>query len=449
MFEIKKELLETHEVLLNVEIDAKVVQDAMKKAARVIARSVLIPGFRKGKAPYSKVVRHVGEGAVLQEASDRILEDMYSKFIEEADVSPYGPGQVEDMKTDPLTFKIRVPLEPMVKLGDYKSLRKDWVEVEVGDEEVAMVVDQVRTEHAVLVPLSDRAVQIDDKVHADVMGILDSGDLFIEEEAFEFILEDGSDFIMLGFIDEIVGMKVEEEKSFTLTMPEDGVEPELKGAEIAFEVKIVEAFERTLPDADDALASTVGSFETFAELKADIQQRLLDAKTQQSQEDYREAMITMMIEQAEISYPPLFLKEMLDDMVASSAERIQREHNITLEDILRLQGRTMEDFRTEMQPNAEQRALRSLLLSTFAHDEKIEVSDDDLTKEYTSLIAAAGLENQAELGITVDSPLGQSLRSGLIGRKTMVRIEEIGRGLAISEESAPETVEESEDSADA
>ncbi|TFG69821.1 MAG: trigger factor family protein, partial [Anaerolineales bacterium] len=161
VFEVKKELLDSHEALLEVIIEEPTVQKAMRSAAIEIARQVNIPGFRKGKAPYAVVIRHVGEGAVMQEAADNLLEELYPKFIEGAEITPYASGELENMDINPMTFKIRVPLQPTVVLGNYADLRLPWVEPTVSDGEVEMVLTQMREENALVEPV-DRPAEMGD-----------------------------------------------------------------------------------------------------------------------------------------------------------------------------------------------------------------------------------------------------------------------------------------------
>jgi len=276
VFEIKKELLETHEALLNVEIEENTVKQAMQKAARAIAGKVNIPGFRKGKAPYAKVLQYVGEGSILQEAADSLIEEIYPEIIEQAGIEPYGPGALENINPSPLTFTIRVPLEPEVTLGDYHSLRQPWEDAAVNDEEVTNVLEQVRAEHAILEPL-DRPAQLGDEAHINVVGTVD-GDVIVDEDDIEVPLKEETPFIAPEFVEALVGMSVDEEKSFTIVFPEDFREATLRGAEAQFDVKIVGVYERVLPDFDDALASTVGAFETLDDLKKYIHTRVLEAK---------------------------------------------------------------------------------------------------------------------------------------------------------------------------
>lgn len=445
MFEVDIEKLDSHEALLEVVFEAEAVEEAKRQAAREISREVNIPGFRKGKAPYAKVVQYVGEPAVLQEATEHLIDTYYAEFLERAGISPYGPGELVNVNPSPLTFKIRIPLEPSVDLGDYRSLREEWVSPTVSDEEVDQVLAQVREEHAVLEPV-ERAAEMGDEVMINVHAKVD-GDVIVDEHDISVLLSEERPFLSPEFVDALIGITTSEQKTFTLTLPETIDEPSLQGVEADFEVEATQVYERTLPDLDDALASTVGSFETLEDLVTDIRQRLLSQKEEQTEAAYRDRLVNALVEQAEIAYPPQMVEDTLDDMLGEVSDRIQRQQKMSLEDALRLEGRTAEQFREDLRPQAERRVRHSLVLRELAEVEGIDVSADEVVQEYSDLLNRMGMgEHIPDRKIDVDSALGQNLRSTVFGRKVMNRLSTIGRGEA---ESEPEAAEPDADAAQA
>lgn len=427
MFEIKKEVLATHEALLNVQIEAAAVKEAMQKTARTLSQKYNIPGFRKGKAPYAKVVQYVGEGALLQEAADAMLEEIYPQILEQAEVNPFGPGELQKIDPDPLTFTIRVPLVPEVKLGDYRNLGLAWQDVAVTDAEIAAVLEQVREEHAILEAL-ERPAEYGDEVHINVRGTVDE-DVIVDEDDIEVVLKADAVFVAPGFVEALIGMSTDEEKSFTVVFPETFGEEDLRGEEGEFDVKIVGVYERVLPDLDDALASTVGPFETLVDLKQDIHTRMLESRQQQARELYRDDLTSILVAQSDVHYPPAMVKDTLDDMLKDMGIRIQREQHMSLEDAVQLQGLTMEQFREQMKPQAEKQVKRSLVLGEFAEAQGITVSDDEVVQEYHNFLTAMGQAHRIDsIPLPMDSPLGRNLRLGLLSRKTLEHLEKIGRG---------------------
>jgi trigger factor len=439
VFEIKKEVLATHEAILNVEIEEAAVKEAMQKTARTLSQKYNIPGFRKGKAPYAKVVQYVGEAALLQEAADAMLEEIYPQILEKAEVDPYGPGELQKIDPYPLTFTIRVPLAPEVVLGNYHSLSLDWQGVSVNDDEVATVLEQIREEHAILEAL-ERPVEYGDEVHINVLGTVD-GDVIVEEDDIEVVLKEDAVFVAPGFVEALVGMSADEEKSFTVVFPETFSEESLRGEEGNFDVKVVGVYERVLPQLDDALASTVGPFETLEDLKQDIHTRMLESRERQAHELYRDDLISILVAQSDVRYPPVMVEDTLDDMLENMGKRIQREQRMSLEDAMQLQGVTMEQLRQQMRPQAEADVKRSLVLGKFAEAQDITVSDDEVVQGYQDFLASVGQAHQIDrVPLTLDSPLGRNLRLGILSRKTLEHLEKIGRG-EVDVEAAPEALE--------
>jgi len=443
VFEIKKEVLETHEALLNVEIEEQAVKEAMRKTARSVAHKVNIPGFRKGKAPYAKVVQYVGEAALLQETADSMLEEIYPQILDKAEIEPYGSGELQNIQPAPLTFTIRVPLAPETVLGDYQSLRQAWEEATVTDEEVANVLEQIREENIVLEPL-ERPAEYGDEVHINVVGTVD-GEVIVDEDDIEVILNADAPFVAPGFVEALVEMSEGESKTFTVAFPENFREESLRGQEGVFDVTVVGVYERVLPDLDDALASTAGTFETLEALKQDIYRRLLETKQSHAQGHYRDDLIASLVSQSEVRYPPAMVEHTLDDMLEDIGKRIQRERRMSLEDALQLDGVTMEQFRERMMPQAEADLKRSLVMAKFAEAEGIVVSDDEVVQEYHDFMTSMGQEQRIDsTPLPLDSPMGRSLRLSLLSRKTVEHLEKIGRGLVDAEATAdaPEGVSE-------
>lgn len=427
MFDVKKELLDSHEALLEVVFEDDAVEEAKRQAAREISREINIPGFRRGRAPYTKVVQHVGEATVMQEAAEHLLEANYSDILEQADVSPQGPGEFVDMQTDPLRFQIRVPLEPSVELGDYQSIRESWEAPTVSDEEIEQVLEQLREENAILEPV-DRAAEMGDQVKVDVHARVED-EVIVDEHEIDVVLDEDRPFLSPEFVEALVGMSAGEEKSVTLTLPDTVEQPSLQGAEADFDLEVTQVFDRSLPDLDDALASTVGSFESMDELRQDINDRILSSKQEQAETTYRASLVDQLVEQAEIEYPPQMVEETLDNIVEETRQQIQRRQQMSLEDALRLEGRTLEQFREQMLPQAERRLKQSLVLAELARQESIGVSDDEVVQSYNDLFARMGIpQTAAGPSLDIDSDLGRSLRSQVMGQKVMERLASIGRG---------------------
>ena len=146
--------LEDHQVKLTVEVEPKPFEDAKQRAARKLARQVKIPGFRPGKAPYPVIVRHLGEAAILEEAIEILVDDIYPQAIKEAEIVPYGPGALEKIvQMDPPVFEFVVPLKAVVEVGDYLSIRLPYDLPEITDDKVEEIITSLQDRQALIEPV--------------------------------------------------------------------------------------------------------------------------------------------------------------------------------------------------------------------------------------------------------------------------------------------------------
>ncbi len=435
MFEIKKETLETHEVMLTVTLDDETKQQAMKKAASKIARHVNIPGFRRGRAPYQVIKQYVGESAILDEALDDWLEEAYSDILEQAEIDPYGPGSLVSRATDPLTVKIRVPLVPTVNLGDYRNLRVEWQEPEIDEETVAADMEKLREQYAMLEPV-DRPANWGDMVVMDITGTSEEMSI-LSENGMEAVLKEDAPIVVPGIAEEIIGMAEGDEKTFTLTLPdEETFQPEeLRGKEASFTVQVHEVYDRQLPELDDAFALTVGNFDSLEALKENIRQDLYENALEEAREAYREQALAALVEMAEIHYPPEVVTNEIHEMYYLLDQQLSTS-GFRLEDLLRLRGQTKEQYYAELQPQAVQHVEAGLVLRSLIHSEHIEVTEEDLEllPEYQEA------ETQVEK---------ERIASYLLEQKTMERLEMIARGELPEEEEEVASEEAPEDTAEA
>lgn len=434
MFEVKKELLDSHEALLEVVFEEPTVDEAKHRASLKISREVNIPGFRKGKAPYAKVLQYVGESTVLQEAAELLVDEVYTQILEKGEVTPYGPGEFVSMQPSPLMLKIRVPLEPSVELGDYHSIREPWDGPTISDDEVVQVLEQIREEHAILEHV-ERPAAMGDQLIVDVKAVA-NGDVIVDENEIEVVLSESRPFLSPEFVAALVGMSAEEQKQVSLTLPETVDEQALRGITADFTLTVKHVHERALPNIDDALASTVGSFETIAELENDVRTRVGMQKRERAEAEYHTKLVAQLVEQSTVAYPPILLDETLDDIVSEASKRVESQRKMPFADALRLDGLTPEQFREQMKPQAEIRTKRSLVLGKLAELEGVTVSDDEVVQEYGNLLGRIGMVEQlSDRKIEVDSPIGRNLRSSVLGRKVMDRLAAIGRGMAQAPEA--------------
>jgi len=277
---------DNHELKMTVEVETEVLETAKRKAAKKIAKKVKIPGFRPGKAPYNRVLSFAGEAAVLDDAFNILIEEIYPQVLEQEDIKPYGPGSLENVVSmDPPVFEFKVPLAPEVTLGDYRSVRVDFENKEVQEEDIQSVLDNLLEQQATIEE-SDQPAKEGDMVYVVLSGDRKEPDeekgMLIEERRFPVLIEkkdadESNEWPFPGFSRKLLATNVGDEKTLEYSFPEDYQFKDLQNIEAVYQIKVDEIKGRILPELNDEFAKLVGEFETVEELtntiKENIQQR--------------------------------------------------------------------------------------------------------------------------------------------------------------------------------
>jgi len=397
---------------VEVEVPAKDVEKAISRAARGMAKEMRLPGFRQGKAPASLVTQRLGFGPVLQEAIREALPEWYENALLDSGVSPIGDPQIEmvatpDAEGEPLKFSFEVGVRPPAKLGEYKGLEVGKGETEVPGEIVEREIERVREGFARLEPV-ERAAAEGDSLLIDFEGLLD-GKAFEGGKAEDYLLALGSGQLIEGFEEQLTGAEPGEERTITVTFPEDYQAEHLAGEVAQFNVEVKEVREKILPDLDDDFASDASEFDTLEELRADVREKVGAALGSRAEEDFRIAAIDAAVDAATVDVPA--------DLVTARAterwERMERQlagRGMDPNTFLQMQGKTREELIEESKPDAERELQRESVVTAIAEAEAIEVSDEELIE---------ALEHSAEHERTTPEKLLERLRAN--GRDAMVR----------------------------
>ncbi len=427
--EITTETLENRQVRLTIGLDEEQSKQAMRRAARKIAREVNIPGFRKGKAPYELIVQRYGENTVRSEAAELVIEEVYSEALEQEDISPYAPGALDGIELDPITFNFVIPLPPTIDLGDYRDYRQKPKKVRVYKKEMEQALENIREQNAIL-ELVERPAALDDGVVIDLLGRTAEGIELLKADEVRVLLDAESTDPAPGFAAAIVGMEADEERTFALTLQDDFPQEQYRGQEIDFTVKVREVYDSTLPDLDDDLARTVGSFDSFKELEKDVREKLRQTAQKQADEEYAAQVLEAILEQAQVEYPPVMLENGLDQAVEEVEQAVKRELRISLEDYLRFQGKTAEELREESEPRAKARLKRGLVLGEVVAQEGLDVGQEEVGTHIEAVSANWGVRAD-EVRSSLKSDAGQqAIRSQLLTDKAIQRLVAIARGEA-------------------
>jgi trigger factor len=368
------------QLAVTIEVAEDRVQKAMRDTARTLGREIEFPGFRKGKVPYQVLVRRIGEDSLRAEAVEGMLTGVLEEAIEEMGVDLYGQPTLDDMQMEPLVIKLTIPLEPVVKLGDYRSIRREVTPVEVREEAIAESLEHIRTHHELKEPV-DRPAQVGDSVSVSGKGQVvqedGQGEVIFNEERLELLMEPEKTFAGTPFVENLVGSSAGDEKEFTFTFPETFEDESLANKEAHFKLTVLEVQSRELPELNDELAKKEGQYETLDELKDALRKELALKLEEQGKSERMEEMMNDMLAGAEMVYPPAAVHQELDSMINTLREQVTAS-GWKWEDYLKLQGKSVESLHDEFHERAEDRLRRSLVLRNFIQEEKITIDAGEI-----------------------------------------------------------------------
>jgi trigger factor len=366
-----------------VRIDASVepaeVERELERAAKELGGELRIPGFRKGKVPPQIVLQRVGREAVMEQALRQALPDWYERAVLDAGVSTVGDPKLDVSELpgegEPLGLSIEVAVRPRASLGEYRGLEVGRAEPEVPGEEIAAELNRLREGFASLNPV-EREAGDGDFALIDYRGTV-GGEPFEGGEGRDQLVELGSGSLVDGFEEGLRGARAGEERSITVTFPDDYRAEELAGQEATFEVTVREVREKRVPELDDDFALEASEFDTLEELRSDVEEKLRAAASRRSDEQFREAAVELAVENAEVEVPEELASARAEEMFHRFEHQLS-DRGIDPESFARIQGKSREELVADVRPEAERSLRREAVLAAIADAEGIEVSDDDL-----------------------------------------------------------------------
>ena len=379
---------ENNTALFQVESDAAEFEAAVNAAYLKNKGSIYIPGFRKGKAPRAIVEGMYGHEVFYQDAMDELAPKAFDLGLKESELQIVGAPSISDVNvTDEKTvvYTFAVTLYPEVTLGQYKGLSAPKESDTVTDEEVDEEIENVRKRNARKVSVEDREAKMGDTVSIDFDGFLE-GERFDGGKAEDYSLELGSHSFVPGFEEQVVGMKIGEEKDLDITFPEDYVE-NLAGKPVVFKVKLKGITENELPELDDEFAKDVSEFDTLEEYKADLRQNLQKSKDEQAENAFRSLIMKQAADNMTVEIPQVMLAEKAEEIVRNYAANFgMTDRSVPMDKLLQMMGLDRESMNMTIMPAAEFQVKNDLLLSAVAKAENLSVSDEE-AEEYVKKVA--------------------------------------------------------------
>ncbi len=406
-----------------VRVDAEVgpaeVERRVTQAAKLLARNIRVPGFRAGKAPPPVVIKRVGREAVLDEAIRESLGAWYRAAIDDAHVVPVGEPDVDlsDMpkEGEPLKFSIEIGVRPKAELGEYKGLEVARREPGVQDSVIDTELDGLR-ERAAKLDTVERAAGRGDFVVMDFAGSVD-GTPFPGGEGRDQMIELGSGRLVPGFEDQLEGAVGGEERTVTITFPDDYGAPELAGKEAEFAVTVREVKAKQLPELNDEFAEEAG-FDTLDELRDDIRTRIATEEESRIEMEFREAALDAAVANATLEVPNALIEARAREMWESMLHTLAHQ-GIDRETYLRLSGRSEEETIETSKPDAETALRREAVLAAVAEAESLEPSEEEMLEAVSEAAPGERLSPKKLLERLKSNGRLDSLKDDLAQRKAL------------------------------
>ncbi len=430
---VTKETTENCEVILTVEIDDAQKQKLLQKAARRISKNVRIPGFRPGKAPYNLVLSRFGIDAIQEEATKDLTTTVFQSALEEAEVTPYAMASLDKIEWEPLVMTVKVPTDPVVELGDYRSIRLEVEDVEVTDDEIDHQLEHLREHYTTYSPV-ERPAEMGDLVSVSVSEkTISAGEAEPENwdediEMEEAVEKDGEP----DFVAHLLGKVAGEEVVFTHTFADDYDDDEVSGETIEYTLKINAVKVKEEFPLDDDFASLVGDYDSLDDLKAKIKEDIIAQKQRERDSALSDEALEQIAESAEtIKWPQVLEERELDHAVANQEARL-KQYGLDLTTFLKSQQKTLETFREELRESVKENLKTSLVLSKIVELEDLAVDNAELSQEADMMVMLSGGSKQAQ--DTFKSPTGlRVLTNNLLTEKALRRLLAIVKGEADQE----------------
>ena len=367
-----------------VEIDHELMESGVNKAYMKARKNIMVPGFRKGKAPRKMIEALYGAHVFYEDGLEEIFGEVYDFAIAKQDFKAIGRPSLTDMQIaddNTVTLTLTTDVYPEVTLGQYKGVEVEKGEATVTDAQIQAELDSM-AQNVASTENVDRAAEMGDTANIDFEGF-DNGVPFEGGKGENFDLKLGSGSFVPGFEEQIVGMNVGEEKDIDITFPED-YHKELAGKAVVFHVKLNKLTVTIVPQQDDEFAKDVSEFDTLDALKADIKAKALEKAQKQIDSAFENAAVEKAAENTTVDMPNALIEKELDVQMERFGYQLQMS-GYSMEQYAKMMGGDLKTMREAFRPAAEKQAKISVTLEKIAEVENLTVSDEEIEEEFQSM----------------------------------------------------------------
>ena len=424
-----------NETTIIVEIDKELMESGVNKAYTKARKNIMIPGFRKGKAPRKMIEAMYGAHVFYEDGLEEIFPEIYEFAVVKQEIKAVGRPNLTDMDISEdgiVTITLTTETYPEVTLGQYKGLEVEKAEVSITDEQVEAELDRM-AQNVASTETVERAAQMGDTATIDFEGF-DNGVPFDGGKGENFDLKLGSGSFIPGFEEQVVGMSAGEEKDIDITFPED-YHKDLAGKAVVFHVKLNKVTVTNVPAKDDEFAKDVSEFDTLDELKADIRAKAQEDAEKKAQSAFEQACVDKAAENTTVEMPKALVEAELDNQMERFGYQLQMS-GYSMEAYAKMMGGDMNAMRNAFRPGAEKQAKINVTLAKIVEVEAITVSEEDIAAEYDAVAKQYELELDKVKSMVPEEEIKTSLET----RKAIQVI--VDSAVAVAPKKEEKTAEE-------
>lgn len=390
---VQVENLEKNMAKLTIEVSADELEKAIDAAYQKQKGQISIQGFRKGKVPRAMIEKIYGAGIFYEDAANTLMQQTYPSAVDESGIDIVSRPTVDVVQIEkgkPFIYTAEVAVKPEVTLGKYMGITVTKIDTSVSDEDVDAELEKERDNNARIITVTDRPVADGDTAVIDYEGFVD-GVAFEGGKGENHPLVIGSHTFIDNFEEQLIGKNTGDDVEVSVTFPEQYQAAELAGKPAVFKVKINEVKTKELPELDDEFAQDVSEFDTLAEYRESLKKKLEEQKENEAKKTKEDEALQKIIDKSKMELPDAMVDTQCESMVDEFAQRIAQS-GLSMEQYLQFSGMTVDGLMEQVRPEAIQRIQTSLVLEKIAEEEKIEVSEEDLSAEIEKMAAGYGLE---------------------------------------------------------
>lgn len=436
---VTQEKLPDSQIGLEIEIPAEKSQAAYEKVVKNLARTVNIPGFRKGKVPRQVLLQRLGASYIKATALEELIQDSFKQALEQEEITALGNYNLRSSFDElvekfipgvPLSFQAAVDVAPSVVLGDYKALSVKAEETLYDPQSVEDWLQQRREQQADLVPIEDRPAERGDVAIVDYQAyaLLEDGSkgeaiADIQGTDFKIDLEEGR--FVEGMVEGIVGTALDENKDITVVFPDDYPLETVAGQSVIFNITLKEIKAKELPELDDDFAGEVGEYATLAELRESLEKQYQEEAEEQTNNSIDNAILDSLLTVGEIELPDTLIQEEITRILQQTALQMEQMGL----DIRQLFGSEhLTALRENARPEAVERLKQALIVQEIAKIEDLKPEAEALTTRINEIRTqlAGQTINQEKLTEVVTEELTSKKVLELL--RNQIQVERVPKG---------------------